>query len=312
MFTLENKEPPSSHPRKPKKSHLAGSRSPNRGSPSPDTRLLQEHVTVGPTRPEVHIAAPDAFSHQLDIVEPIDAEQTTLSNHQRVDLPAFEELIQMEIGSDSFLNDDCSLDWDCNATPHEPRDKTRGAETGNEQDNNEGDPLGGFVFEKTGVFLEPPSVEQIKLAHEDIKKILKPPRAKGAGYQPHGLDEFVCSRLEAMKMFMWKYIDDRKKLGWVLASLETASDHQRGPYHAHRLREWTRGFVDNCKNIPINEYGTWKMSMLDDEDFAQAIHLHLQTLGPYIQAQDVVDFVKRPETALQFELKKSISLATAQ
>lgn len=51
--------------------------------------------------------------------------------------------------------------------------------------------------------------------------------------------------------------------------------------------------------------------MLDDEDLAQAIHLHLQSLGPWIRAQDVVDFVKLPETLAQFELTKPISLATA-
>jgi hypothetical protein len=51
--------------------------------------------------------------------------------------------------------------------------------------------------------------------------------------------------------------------------------------------------------------------MLEDEDFAQAIHLHLQSLGPWIRAQDVVDFVKRPETLAQFGLKKPISLAIA-
>ncbi|KAF8221017.1 hypothetical protein L208DRAFT_1536349 [Tricholoma matsutake] len=51
--------------------------------------------------------------------------------------------------------------------------------------------------------------------------------------------------------------------------------------------------------------------MLDNEDLAQAIHLHLQSLGLWIRAQDVVDFVKHPETLVQFGLKKSISLATA-
>jgi DNA-directed RNA polymerase subunit N (RpoN/RPB10) len=52
--------------------------------------------------------------------------------------------------------------------------------------------------------------------------------------------------------------------------------------------------------------------MLDDEDLARTIHLHLQSLGPYIRAQDIVDFVKLPENMAKFKLKKSISLATAQ
>jgi len=52
--------------------------------------------------------------------------------------------------------------------------------------------------------------------------------------------------------------------------------------------------------------------MPDDEDLTQTIHLHLQSLGPYIQAQDIVDFVKLPENMAKFNLKKLISLTTAQ
>jgi hypothetical protein len=51
--------------------------------------------------------------------------------------------------------------------------------------------------------------------------------------------------------------------------------------------------------------------MLDDEDLATTIHLHLQSLGPWIRAQDVVDFINKPETKAQFGLIKSISLSTA-
>jgi hypothetical protein len=41
-------------------------------------------------------------------------------------------------------------------------------------------------------------------------------------------------------------------------------------------------FIANQEDLPQNVYGTWKTSMLEDEDFAQAIHLHLQSLGPWI------------------------------
>jgi hypothetical protein len=46
-------------------------------------------------------------------------------------------------------------------------------------------------------------------------------------------------------------------------------------------------------------------------DLAQAIHLHLQLLGPWVRGQDVVDFVKLLETMAQFKLKKPICLTTA-
>ena len=98
---------------------------------------------------------------------------------------------------------------------------------------------------------------------------------------------------------------------WVGTSLETMHDHERGPYHARLLREWTCTFIADQKDLLKNIYGTQKTLMLDDEDFTQAIHLHLQSLGPWVQGQDVVDFVKLPEKIAQFKLKKPICLATA-
>jgi len=56
------------------------------------------------------------------------------------------------------------------------------------------------------------------------------------------------------------------------------------------LWEWMDAFIANRENLLKNIYGTWNIVMLDNEDLAQAIHLHLQSPGPWIQAQDVVDF----------------------
>ena len=168
-----------------------------------------------------------------------------------------------------------------------------------------------FRYEKIGVHQFAPTIAEAEAAFADIKKILKPPRKKGHSYEHHGLDELTHSRVEAMRRFLWKYVAGKSTTQWIAASLETARDHERGPYHARLLREWTRAFIVNRNNLPKNIYGTWKTSMLDDEDFAQAIHLHLQSLGPWIRGQDVVDFVKRPETLTQFGLKKPIKLATA-
>ncbi|KAF5369637.1 hypothetical protein D9615_010264 [Tricholomella constricta] len=115
-----------------------------------------------------------------------------------------------------------------------------------------------------------------------------------------------------MRKFLWKYVSGGETTRWAKSSLETAQDHERGPHHARLLREWTRAFLADHKDLPINLYGTWKTSMLDDEGLQQGIYLHLQTLGPYVRAQDLVDFMKKPETMAKFNLKKPISLATAQ
>jgi hypothetical protein len=169
-----------------------------------------------------------------------------------------------------------------------------------------------FQYKKIGTHCFAPTIAEAEAAFEDIKKILKPTRKKGPGYVHHGLDDFTHSRVEAMRKFLWKYVAGNSTARWGAAALETARDHGRGPHHARLLREWTHGFIKNRKDLPTNSYGTWNTSMLDDEDLAQAIHLHLQSLGPWIRAQDIVDFVKCPETLTQFGLKKPISLATAQ
>jgi hypothetical protein len=119
------------------------------------------------------------------------------------------------------------------------------------------------------------------------------------------------SHIEAMRKFLWKYISGNSTARWGSASLETTHDHERGAYHVHLLQEWTHAYIANRNDLLKNTYGTWKTSMLDDEDLAQTIHLHLQSLGPWIRAQDVVDFVNKPETQVQFRLKKSISLSMA-
>jgi len=60
------------------------------------------------------------------------------------------------------------------------------------------------------------------------------------------------------------------------------------------------------------------MSILDDEDFLQAIQLHLQAIAKdgYIWSQDIIEFVSQPEMQSKLEVfgakKRSISIQTAQ
>jgi hypothetical protein len=184
-----------------------------------------------------------------------------------------------------------------------------------DSENSEGEAELGhteFHFKKEGEFTFPPSVDDAHAALEDLKTLLKPPRENGPGYQHHDFDELTYSRLEAMRGFLWKYISGRDTKRWTRASLETAQDHERGPHHARLLQKWAHAFLANREDLPTNMYGTWKTSILDDEKLQQHIHLHLQSLGPYVRAQDLVDFIKKPETVAKFNLKKPISLATAQ
>ena len=55
--------------------------------------------------------------------------------------------------------------------------------------------------------------------------------------------------------------------------------------------------------FPLHWFGQAPSSILHDEDFAQAIQIHLQSVAKdgYIQAQDIVDFIKSPEMQQKLE-----------
>jgi hypothetical protein len=57
-----------------------------------------------------------------------------------------------------------------------------------------------------GTFSPPPTIDEVVLALQDIKKILKPPRKTGPGYKDPELD-LMFWWLEDMRQFMWMYIN---------------------------------------------------------------------------------------------------------
>lgn len=164
----------------------------------------------------------------------------------------------------------------------------------------------------------PPSVDKAVVALEDIKRVLKPRRLTGGGYKDLKIDLLLHGQLEMMRMFVWAYIDGERnrKPGtgscWIAASEKVAHAAERGAGFARSLQEWTRSFLNDHKALPHNPYGHWNTSILEDEDLAIAIHLHLQGIGKYVRAMDIVHFLDLPDTKAQFNLKKTISLTTAQ
>ncbi|THU96958.1 hypothetical protein K435DRAFT_858028 [Dendrothele bispora CBS 962.96] len=62
------------------------------------------------------------------------------------------------------------------------------------------------------------------------------------------------------------------------------------------LWKWTIDFCKDPANLPTAKYGKSNVSILEDEDLAADIHLHLQTL----------------EFQARLKVKKKISLRTAQ
>jgi hypothetical protein len=59
-------------------------------------------------------------------------------------------------------------------------------------------------------------------------------------------------------------------------------------------------------------YGTWKKSQLDDEDLRQEIFTHLQGIGKYIAAIDIVQYMAHPNVQKHHGMKRGIYKRTAR
>jgi hypothetical protein len=90
-----------------------------------------------------------------------------------------------------------------------------------------------------GIFITPPTIEEVMSAHADLLLILKPAR-KGRGHKDPELDNFFKARLEGMKQFMWTYINLKSGATgqWVAASLLTSNNLEKGPSLAKKLCNW--------------------------------------------------------------------------
>ena len=68
--------------------------------------------------------------------------------------------------------------------------------------------------------------------------------------------------------------------------------------------------------LPLHHYGTFHSSILEDEDIAHAIQLHLMEIGKkgYIHAQDIVDYIATPKIQEQLagKTKTTIHVCTAR
>lgn len=109
------------------------------------------------------------------------------------------------------------------------------------------------------------------------------------------LDIFFRTRITGMVGTLNLYLDPQLSYSWREASIIAAKAAGRSVNHARNLRNWILQFLNSGK-LPLHQYGTYRSSILDDEDFACDIQLHLLEIGKkgYIRAQDIVDYVATP------------------
>jgi hypothetical protein len=128
------------------------------------------------------------------------------------------------------------------------------------------------------------------------------------------LDVFFRARIMAMVGCLRLYLDSYMHYTWRQASLIVAKSHGRGVTYARKIRTWLHRYMSRG-DLPLHRYGGSHSSILQDDDFAHDLKLYLLEISDkgYLRAQDVVDYVARPE--IQEKLggdKTKISLRTGQ
>ncbi|KAF8210619.1 hypothetical protein K438DRAFT_1570448, partial [Mycena galopus ATCC 62051] len=96
-----------------------------------------------------------------------------------------------------------------------------------------------------------------------------------------------------------------------LAAAHTA---QKGPWTVRKLRQWAHAFMKDPSDILKSLYGSWnrEQSILEDANISNKIAIHLQSIGKYVKAHNVVHYIDQPDVKRHLGLKKGIHLSTAQ
>lgn len=138
-------------------------------------------------------------------------------------------------------------------------------------------------------FVTAPAIDAAKVALANLSDIICPHRS-GDGYKNPHFDLLLRRRLERMQMFLRIYTNPETGTshGWTVDSLQTSKNFGGGPTQARRLREWTQAFILDHEDLPMNIYGTWNESILEDKDLAQELSVHLQGIGKNVVAMDIV------------------------
>jgi len=158
----------------------------------------------------------------------------------------------------------------------------------------------------------PPSVDEARKAYQDLCGMLRPSVQDSQMAGP-----VLRERLTHMKNFLWLYTDIRSTnpLGgqWAKAADQTARNagKTKGVYLSRALRSWSKAYILDRKSIPL-QMPHQTVSRIDDESLTAELKLHLQSLGKWIRAQDVVDYLFIPENLARLQFTKPISLRTAQ
>ncbi|KAJ7201409.1 hypothetical protein GGX14DRAFT_400169 [Mycena pura] len=142
-----------------------------------------------------------------------------------------------------------------------------------------------------------PTSASVEAAITKLAEILYPRHRSGNRQRNTTLDLVTHARLECVMHFLRLY-KSAGYSGWTTHSEAVASSSGKDgskTWLGRRIREWAINFCEDHTNIPRHKYGQFNSSILSDKDIADDIHLHLQSLGKWVSAKSIVDYVATPE-----------------
>ncbi|QRV79907.1 DDE family endonuclease [Ceratobasidium sp. AG-Ba] len=139
----------------------------------------------------------------------------------------------------------------------------------------------------------PPTENKARAALGVLDATIRTRRRTSQGFTYVELDRVTLVRCMAMIACLSLYLEYESNT-FIDASLRAAKGQRRGTTYARSIRQWIRQLIKSG-DIPLNCWGWWNVSSLEDEDVSNKIKLHLQRVGKYARAQDVVEFLSDPE-----------------
>ncbi|KAH7325204.1 hypothetical protein B0J17DRAFT_236894 [Rhizoctonia solani] len=159
------------------------------------------------------------------------------------------------------------------------------------------------------MYNKPPTSLEAGIALKKLDAAIRVPKPSG-GYVYANMDRVTSERCAAMKACLNHYLDPKSK-GFIDASERAVRGQSQGSTHARSIRRWICQFIKSG-DLPKNKNGWWNVSTLEDKDVSSEIKLHLQQVGKFARAKDVVDFLRNPNTHARLKIVKKISIRTVQ
>lgn len=159
-----------------------------------------------------------------------------------------------------------------------------------------------------------PDLDQAAGAIHALLGVMRTRRGTGHGWKYTQLDLTTFKRLDHMLGLFRLYAEDPVFRGrWKPASVLVARSGGKGTRYAQSVRAWCRDFLVDGKTLPTNNYSKWPTSVLHtDEDLKVDITAHLQRVGQFFSAQDLLECLNKSDTLERLGRQKGFSLRTAQ